>query len=157
MFQFSIEYFNFLIAIMSCGRELSVSCKVFTKNFFATKFISHFLAQYFWQKLETNLQFNSICHPQTDEQTKVGNRSLDNILWSQQRTEACYLWPTDWPPKILKMLFFFSLKNNQKVIFMVWPSKILWVHFFERKMCKNFQTFKRFQPLWKQMQYYKWE
>ena len=67
---------------MSCGRELSVSCKVFTKNFFATKFISHFLVQYFWQKLETNLQFNSICHPQTDEQTKVGNRSLDNILGS---------------------------------------------------------------------------
>jgi len=52
MFQFSIEYFNFLIAIMSCGRELRVSCKVFTKNFFATKFMSHFLVQYFGKSLK---------------------------------------------------------------------------------------------------------
>jgi hypothetical protein len=46
-----------------------------------TKFVSHFWRT-LWNKLGTNLSFNSSYHPPTDGHTKVVNRSLENLLRS---------------------------------------------------------------------------
>lgn len=46
-----------------------------------TKFMSHFWRS-LWEKMETKLNFSSVYHPQTDDQTEVVNRSLENLLRS---------------------------------------------------------------------------
>ena len=42
------------------------------------------IVSYFWKTLwklfDTTLKFSSAFHPQTDDQTKVGNRSLSDLL-----------------------------------------------------------------------------
>ena len=43
------------------------------------KFLSYFW-QVFWGKLGTKLLFSNTCHPQTDEQTKLVNRTLITLL-----------------------------------------------------------------------------
>lgn len=43
------------------------------------KFLSH-VKQTVWRKVGTQLQFYFVCHPQTNGQTKVVNRSLGNLL-----------------------------------------------------------------------------
>ena len=43
------------------------------------KFISHFLKT-LWEKHDTKLQFSTSCHPQTDGQTEVVNRSFSTML-----------------------------------------------------------------------------
>jgi hypothetical protein len=44
-----------------------------------TKFLSHFLRT-LWAKLRTKLLFFTTCHPQTDGQTEVVNRTLSTML-----------------------------------------------------------------------------
>ena len=43
------------------------------------KFLSHFLWT-LWNKLGTKLLFSTTCHPQTNGQTKVVNRTLSTML-----------------------------------------------------------------------------
>lgn len=48
-------------------------------SYMDTKLIGYFWRT-LWKKLDTNLKFSSKFHPQTDDQTKFMNRSLDNLL-----------------------------------------------------------------------------
>jgi hypothetical protein len=54
------------------------------------KFLSHFLRT-LWFKLGTKLLFSTTCHPQTDGETEVINRTLFTMLWAILKTNI-KLW-----------------------------------------------------------------
>jgi hypothetical protein len=49
------------------------------------KFLTHFWRT-LWFKLGTKLLFSITCHPQTDGQTEVVNRTLSTMLWAVLKT-----------------------------------------------------------------------
>jgi transposase InsO family protein len=54
------------------------------------KFLSHFWRT-LWFKLGIKLLFSTTCHPQTDGQTEVVNRTLSTMLWAVLKTNL-KLW-----------------------------------------------------------------
>jgi hypothetical protein len=59
------------------------------------KFLSHFWKT-LWAKLGTKLLFSTTCHPQTDGQTEVVNRSLSTMLRAVLKHNI-KLWEECWP------------------------------------------------------------
>jgi hypothetical protein len=72
-----------------------------------TKFVGHFWKT-LWKKLGTNISFSSAYHPQTDEQTKVVNRSLGNILRS-----LLYENPKQWDQMLAHVEFAYNDSTNR--------------------------------------------
>jgi len=65
------HFFREIIRLHGLPATLVSDCDV--------KFLSHFW-KILWSKLETKLAFSTTCHPQSDDQTEVVNRSLSTLL-----------------------------------------------------------------------------
>jgi hypothetical protein len=75
------------------------------------KFISHFWRT-LWFKLGTKLLFSTTCHPQTDGQTKVVNRTLFTMLWAVLKTNL-KLWEECLPH--IEFAYNRSVRSTMKV------------------------------------------
>jgi hypothetical protein len=70
-----------LLILLICSFEklfACMVCQIIVSNR-DTKFLSHFWRT-LWAKLGTKLFFSTTCHPQTDSQTKIVNRTLSTML-----------------------------------------------------------------------------
>jgi hypothetical protein len=68
-----------ILLICSFGKLFAcMVCQIIVSNR-DTKFLSHFWRT-LWAKLGTKLFFSTTCHPQTDSQTKIVNRTLSTML-----------------------------------------------------------------------------
>jgi transposase InsO family protein len=75
------------------------------------KFLSHFWRT-MWFKLGTKLLFSTTCHPQTDGQTEVVNRTLSTMLWAVLKTNL-KLWEECLPH--IKFIYNRSVHSTMKV------------------------------------------
>jgi hypothetical protein len=76
-----------------------------------TKFLSHFWRT-LWFKLGTKLLFSTTCHPQTDGQTEVVNRTLSTMLWAILKT-ILKLWEECLPH--IEFVYNRSIHSTMKV------------------------------------------
>jgi hypothetical protein len=75
-----IKLMMLLILLICSFKKLfaCMVCQIIVSNR-DTKFLSHFWRT-LWAKLGTKLFFSTTCHPQTDSQTKIVNRTLSTML-----------------------------------------------------------------------------
>ena len=69
-----IFFFREIVKLHGVPKSITLDCDV--------KYMSHVWCK-LWKRLNTQLNFTSVFHTQTDDQTKVVNRTLSNII--------CYL------------------------------------------------------------------
>jgi hypothetical protein len=91
-----------------------------------TKFISNFWRS-LWEKLGTKLNFSSAYHPQTDGQTEVVNRSLDNLLRCSVGTK-----PKQWDLALPQVEFSYNRSKSRttgmspfEIVYGQNPSRVL--------------------------------
>jgi hypothetical protein len=64
-------FFREIVQLYMIPKSIVSDCNV--------KFLSYFL-KVLWGKLKTKFLFSSTCHPKTDDQTKVVNKTLTILL-----------------------------------------------------------------------------
>ncbi|GJW02979.1 RNA-directed DNA polymerase [Tanacetum coccineum] len=89
------------------------------------KFVSHFWRT-LWTRLGSKLQFSSSHHPQTDGQTEVVNRSLENLLRSKSPFEVVYGRNLITPLDLVHVPEEHADKRRKQVLYQ--EGDLVWIH-----------------------------